>query len=164
MSAWCYGREEALTWGAGHERCHTIPSCASIAALKHMLSGLGAGFWCRQASMWVSGGEGCDAQVYVYTMVNVKARSKHQHSPVCLQFPKSFCIPLPGCSRRCYLCSGTLTAAGPHPVLAQLRGEFNLMGAGSCFPSRGASFPASHAAYVLSVAPLLSFAEWFNNS
>lgn len=35
--------------------------------------------------MWVSGGEDRDAQVYVYTIINVKARSKRQHGPVCLQ-------------------------------------------------------------------------------
>lgn len=39
--------------------------------------------------MWVSGGEDRDAQVYVYTIINVKARSKRQHGPVCLQYPKS---------------------------------------------------------------------------
>lgn len=74
------GRQKALTWAAGHERCHHVPFCASVDALKRWLAGLGAG--------WGSGGEDRDVQACVYALIDVKARSKCQHSPGRLQYPQ----------------------------------------------------------------------------
>lgn len=49
-------------------------------------------------------GESYDAQMCVSAVINVKARSKRQHSPICLQYPMSgyfafpgWCSPAVGC-------------------------------------------------------------------
>lgn len=49
-----------------------------------------------QAPLWGSGGEDWDAQVDVYTMINVKGRRERQHSPVCVQYPKTGRFAFPG--------------------------------------------------------------------
>lgn len=148
---------EDCAQGAGHKRCHAVPSYTSIAAFKHWLLGLGARFWCWQAPLW-----GSVVRAVMHRCVCVccdKCKGKKQVSAQpCLFavfYVRIFCIPWVMLS-----CSGMLA----YPMLAQLHGEFDLMGAGSCFPSRGAPFPASHPAHMLSAATLLSFAKCFNNS
>lgn len=72
-----------------------------------------------------------------------------------------FCI-LPTQGQTMLSLHGLLAAAVPPCVSQALRGVQRNV-ARELPPLLGASFPASHQAYVLAVAPPLSFAQCFNN-